>query len=54
MVDCVVVAERREDHMQTFAEFYSPPCRRDARTQSTLQPLDMGERKIIAGARRSN
>src|SRR5262245_24556691 len=22
MVDCVVVAERREDHMQTFAEFY--------------------------------
>jgi propionate CoA-transferase len=40
VVDCVVLAERREDHMQTFAEYYSPV--------NTLRPLDMDERKIIA------
>ena len=49
MVDCVVVAERREDHMQTFAEFYSAGFAGEIRVpMSTLQPLDMGERKIIA------
>ena len=32
MVDCVVVAERREDHMQTFAEYlFRRVCRRDPR-----------------------
>jgi propionate CoA-transferase len=49
MVDCVVVAERREDHMQTFAEFYSAAFAGEMRVpMSTLEPLDMGERKIIA------
>jgi propionate CoA-transferase len=49
MIDCVVVAERREDHMQTFAEFYSAGFAGEIRVpMSTLQPLDMGERKIIA------
>jgi propionate CoA-transferase len=49
MVDCVVVAERREDHMQTFAEFYSAAFAGEMRVpMSTLQFLEMGERKIIA------
>ena len=49
MVDCVVVAERREDHMQTFAEFYSAAFASEMRVpMSTLQPLEMDERKIIA------
>jgi propionate CoA-transferase len=49
MVDCVVVAERREDHMQTFAEFYSAAFAGEMRVpMSTLQPLEMDERKIIA------
>jgi len=49
MVDCVVVAERREDHMQTFAEFYSAAFAGEMRVpMSTLEVLDMGERKIIA------
>jgi propionate CoA-transferase len=45
----VVLAERREDHMQTFVEFYSAAFAGEMRVpMSTLQPLDMGERKIIA------
>jgi len=49
MVDCVVVAERREDHMQTFSEFYSAAFASELRVpMSTLQPLAMDERKIIA------
>ena len=49
MVDCVVVAERPEDHMQTFAEYYSSAFSGETRVpMSTLQPLEMGERKIIA------
>lgn len=49
LVDCVVVAERREDHMQTFAEYYSAAFAGEIRVpMSTLQPLDMSERKIIA------
>jgi propionate CoA-transferase len=49
LVDCVVVAERREDHMQTFAEFYSAAFAGEMRVpMSTLQPLEMDERKIIA------
>ena len=49
LVDCVVVAERREDHMQTFAEFYSAAFAGEIRVpMSTLRPLDMDERKIIA------
>src|SRR5262245_20679168 len=49
MVDCVVVAERREDHMQTFAEFYSAAFAGEMRVpMSTLESLKMGERKIMA------
>jgi propionate CoA-transferase len=49
LVDCVVVAERREDHMQTFAEPYSAAFAGEIRVpMSTLQPLEMDERKVIA------
>ena len=49
LVDCVVVADRREDHMQTFAEFYSAAFSGEIRVpMSTLRPLGMDERKIIA------
>jgi propionate CoA-transferase len=49
LVDCVVVAERREDHMQTFAEYYSAAFAGEMRVPAnTLQPLGMSERKIIA------
>jgi len=49
MVDCVVVAERREDHMQTFAEYYSPAFASEVRVpMNTLRPMAMDERKIIA------
>jgi propionate CoA-transferase len=49
MVDCIVVADRREDHMQTFAEYYSAAFSGEMRVpMDTLKPLDMGERKIIA------
>ena len=49
LVDCVVVADRREDHMQTFAEYYSAAFAGEIRVpMNTLQPLDMSERKIIA------
>jgi propionate CoA-transferase len=49
LVDCVVVADRREEHMQTFAEYYSPAFSGEMRVpMHTLQPLEMGERKIIA------
>jgi propionate CoA-transferase len=49
LVDCVVLADRREDHMQTFAEFYSPAFAGEIRVPiDSLQPLEMSERKIIA------
>ncbi|TMJ68791.1 MAG: acyl CoA:acetate/3-ketoacid CoA transferase, partial [Alphaproteobacteria bacterium] len=49
LVDCVVVAERREDHMQTFAEPYSAAFAGEIRVpMSTLRPLEMDERKVIA------
>jgi len=49
LVDCVVVAERREDHMQTFAEHYSPAFAGEIRVPiNSLAPLAMSERKIIA------
>ncbi len=49
LVDCVVVAERREDHMQTFAEHYSPAFAGEIRVpMHCLAPLPMDERKIIA------
>ena len=49
LVDCVVVAERPEYHMQTFAEPYSAAFAGEVRVpMTTLQPMAMCERKIIA------
>lgn len=49
LVDCVVVTERPEYHMQTFAEPYSAAFAGEFRVpMMTLQPMEMCERKIIA------
>ena len=49
LVDCVVVAEKPEYHMQTFAEQYSPAFSGEIRIPlDTLAPMAMDERKIIA------
>ncbi|MGA7456646.1 MAG: malonate decarboxylase subunit alpha, partial [Methyloceanibacter sp.] len=49
LVDCVVVAERPEYHMQTFAEPYSAAFASETRVPMTsFQPMEMCERKIIA------
>ena len=49
LVDCVVVAERPEWHMQTFREQYSPAFSGEIRVPVTsLEPMEMSERKIIA------
>ncbi|HTN48404.1 MAG TPA: acyl CoA:acetate/3-ketoacid CoA transferase [Burkholderiaceae bacterium] len=49
LVDCVVVAEKPEYHMQTFVEQYSPGFAGEIRVPvSTLAPMPMSERKIIA------
>jgi propionate CoA-transferase len=49
LVDCVVVAERSEYHMQTFAEPYSPAFSGEIRVPlSSLQAMAFNERKIIA------
>lgn len=49
LVDCVVVAERPEYHMQTFAEPYSAAFAGETRVPMTsFQPMEMCERKIIA------
>ena len=49
LVDCVVVAERPEYHMQTFAEQYSAAYAGEIRVpMSGLAPMAMGDRKIIA------
>ena len=49
LVDCVVVAEKPEYHMQTFVESYSPAFAGEFRVPaSSLPPLEMSERKIIA------
>ncbi|EXI91603.1 MAG: Acetate CoA-transferase YdiF [Candidatus Accumulibacter sp. BA-94] len=48
LVDCVVVAERPEYHMQTFGEQYSPAFAGEIRVpMSVIQPMPMSERKII-------
>jgi propionate CoA-transferase len=49
LVDCVVVAERPEYHMQTFIEPYSAAFSGEIRVpMSDLAPMAMDERKIIA------
>ncbi len=49
LVDCVVVAEKPEYHMQTFAEPYSPAFAGEMRVPMTsLKPMELSERKIIA------
>jgi propionate CoA-transferase len=49
LVDCVVVAEKPEYQMQTFIEPYSPAFSGEMRVpMSSIQPMEMSERKIIA------
>lgn len=49
LVDCVVVAERPEYHLQTFAEAYNPAFSGEIRVPlSALPPMAMSERKLIA------
>ena len=49
MVDCVVVAEKPEHHMQTFAEPYSAAFAGEIRVpMNSIAPMEMSERKIIA------
>jgi propionate CoA-transferase len=49
LVDCVVVAEKPEYHMQTFIEPYSPAFSGEIRVPlSAIPPMPMSERKIIA------
>jgi len=49
IVDCVVVAEKPEYHMQTFIEPYSPAFSGEIRVPMTgLKPMELSERKIIA------
>jgi propionate CoA-transferase len=49
LVDCVVVAEKPEEHMQTFAELYNPAFSGELRVPTgSIPPMAMGARKIIA------
>lgn len=49
LVDCVVVAEKPEYHMQTFVEQYSPAFAGEIKVpMSAIAPMAMSERKIIA------
>ena len=49
LVDCVVVAEKPEYHMQTFIEPYSAAFAGEIRVPMTaIAPMAMDERKIIA------
>lgn len=49
LVDCVVVAEKPEYHMQTFAEPYSPAFSSEIRVPASSVPaMPKGVRKVIA------
>ena len=49
LVDCVVVAEKPEYHMQTFIEHYSAAFAGEIKVpMSVIAPMPMSERKIIA------
>ena len=49
LVDCVVVAEKPEYHMQTFSELYSPAFSGEIRVpMSSIPAMELSERKIIA------
>ena len=49
LVDCVVVAEKPEYHMQTFIEAYSPAFAGEIRApMSSIPTMELSERKIIA------
>ncbi len=49
LVDCVVVAEKPEYHMQTFIEPYSPAFSGEIRVpMHGIRPMELSERKIIA------
>jgi len=49
LVDCVVVAEKPEYHMQTFIEPYSAAFSGEIRVPiSAVAPMGLDERKIIA------
>ena len=49
LVDCVVVAEKPEYHMQTFIEQYSPAFAGEIKVpMSSIAPMEMSERKVIA------
>jgi propionate CoA-transferase len=49
LVDCVVVAEKPEYHMQTFAEQFSAAFAGEIRVPAShVAPMDMSSRKVIA------
>lgn len=49
LVDAVVVAEKPEYHMQSFAEIYNPAFASELRVPaSSIPPMPLDERKIIA------
>jgi propionate CoA-transferase len=49
LVDCVVIAEKPEYHMQTFLESYNPGFSSEIRLPlSSIPTMEMSERKIIA------
>ena len=49
LVDCVVLAEKPEHHMQTFVTPYSAAFAGELRVpMNSLPPLPLGERKLIA------
>lgn len=49
LVDCVVVAEKPEYHMQTFIEQYNPAFAGEIKVpMSAIAAMEMSERKIIA------